>query len=244
MHLSSTCTMSWSVWFYVSKKIVCSFCGFLEPVKPIRIYLTLTFLCIKAYRDHIASGSEEDASKLDGTITFLKHTSSMIELFSDCKHECYSEGDVRLQALLATLHFFKECSAQVTSANQFISAKLWFDLQSMILGFISVVQTKLRRFPGSTIKPAIINQDTVENHFSQIRAANGQNDNPTYLATQGTQNSIIFGQTTVSRNNKGAFFCWSSQEKSFWIKRKVTTAQEQDNIVEVNTCNIYINLTV
>ena len=123
----------------------------------------------------------------------------MIELFSDCKHDFYSEGDDRLQALLATLHYFKEWSAQVTSANQFISAKLWFDLQSMILGFISVVQTKLRRFPGSTIKPAIINQDAVENYFSQIRAANGQNDNPTYLATQGTQNSIIFGQTTVSR---------------------------------------------
>ena len=116
----------------------------------------------------------------------------MIELFSDCKHDFYSEGDVRLQALLATLHFFKEWSAQVTSANQFISAKLWF---------ISVVQTKLRRFPGSTVKPAIINQDAVENHFSQIRAANGQNDNTTYLATQGTQNSIIFGQTTVSRKS-------------------------------------------
>ena len=36
---------------------------------------------------------------------------------------------------------------------------------------------------------------------AQIRAANGQNDNLTYLATQGTQNSIIFGQTTVSRKS-------------------------------------------
>jgi hypothetical protein len=74
-------------------------------------------------------------------------------------------------------------------------------MQSMILGFITLVKVKLARFPGSVIKPAIMNQDLVENHFSQLRAANGQNENPTYLLTQGTQNLIIFGQTTVSKKS-------------------------------------------
>ena len=161
----------------------------------------------------------------------------MIELFSDCKHDFYSEGDIRLQALLATLHFFKEWSAQITSANQFISAKLWLDLQSMILGFISVVQTKLRQFPGSTIKPAIINQDAVENHFSQIRAANVQNDNPTYLATQGTQNSIIFGQTTVSRkSNTGTTkvhsFAGLSKENLFGSKGKLQQPESKITLLK------------
>lgn len=55
------------------------------------------------------------------------------------------------------------------------------------------------RYPGSVIKPAVLNQDIVENHFCQLRAANGQNENPTYLLTQGTQNSIVFGQRTISK---------------------------------------------
>jgi hypothetical protein len=83
--------------------------------------------------------------------------------------------------------------------KEFVSSKLWFDLQSMILGFGAMVKTKLSRFPGTLIKPAIINQDVVENHFSQLRGANGQNENPTYQLAQGTQNSIIFGQTTLSK---------------------------------------------
>ena len=85
--------------------------------------------------------------------------------------------------------------------KEFLSEKLWFDLQSMILGFTSMVKTKLSRYHGSIIKPAIINQDVVENHFSQLRGANGQNDNPTYSLTQGTQNSVIFGQTPISKKS-------------------------------------------
>ena len=108
----------------------------------------------------------------------------MIELFAD-KHAVYDVDDSRLQALQATLLFFSTWKEGTTKRNQFFSEKLWFDIQSMIHGFISLVQTKLRRFPGSIIKPAIINQDCVENHFCQLRGANGQNEiAPSYLARQ------------------------------------------------------------
>lgn len=74
----------------------------------------------------------------------------------------------------------------------------------MILGFRSLVEVKLAHFPESVIKPAIMNEDLVENHFSQLRAANGQNENLTYLLTHATQNSIILGQTTIShKGNTG-----------------------------------------
>ena len=63
----------------------------------------------------------------------------------------------------------------------------------MILEMISLVKVKLSKFPESIVKPAIINQYVVENHFCQLRAANGQNENPTYLF------SIIFGQRTVGK---------------------------------------------
>jgi hypothetical protein len=50
----------------------------------------------------------------------------------------------------------------VLAESEFISYKLWFDIQSMVLGFTSLVKIKLVRFPGSFIKPAIVNQDVLE----------------------------------------------------------------------------------
>lgn len=85
--------------------------------------------------------------------------------------------------------------------SKFVSSKLWFDLQSMCLGFKSLVEIKLRRFPQSVIKPAIVNQDCVENHFCQVRANNGQNNNPTYHQQESAQNAIRFGQTVISRKS-------------------------------------------
>ena len=75
----------------------------------------------------------------------------------------------------------------------------------MILGFCYLVGAKLQRFSGSVVKTNIVNnQDDVENHFSQLRAANGKNENPTYCLVESTQNSIIFGQTTINkRSNAG-----------------------------------------
>ena len=122
----------------------------------------------------------------------------MIELFSD-KHLIYEMSDPRLLQLKACLEYFKNWKGKVSDGKEFLSDKLWYDLQSMILGFISVVQVKLSKYPGSTIRPAIVNQDLVENHFSQLRGANSQNENPTYLLTQYTQNAVILGQTTISR---------------------------------------------
>ena len=49
----------------------------------------------------------------------------------------------------------------------------------MCIGFMSMITVKLTKFPQSLIKPAICNQDGVENHFCQVRAYNGQNNNPT-----------------------------------------------------------------
>jgi hypothetical protein len=84
------------------------------------------------------------------------------------------------------------------SKTPFVSDKLWFDLQSMCIGFKSLVSIKLQNFPNSVVKPAIVNQDCVENHFCQVRASYGQNNNPTFLQQQSVQNSVRFGQTVWS----------------------------------------------
>jgi hypothetical protein len=91
-------------------------------------------------------------------------------------------NDIQLLHLHEAPSFCKWYEETLTAKAKkaFISDKLWFDLNSMILGFLQLVYIKLEHFLGSVVKPCILNQDMVENHFCQIRAANGQNESPTY----------------------------------------------------------------
>lgn len=146
----------------------------------------------------------ENGSILTASLTLLEHTSAIISLFSD-KLVISDSNDQRLQKLRYFLEFLLEWREETKDNNShFFSSKLWFDLRSMCLGFQSIVDIKLKKFPGSFIKPAIVNQDCVENHFCQVRACNGQNNNPTFRQQESTQNSIRYGQTTIShKSNAG-----------------------------------------
>ena len=142
--------------------------------------------------------SPQKGESLDSTVELLKHTSHIVELFTD-KHSITSLSDPRLTKLNNFLIFFTKWYEESKDCGKhFISSKLWFDLQSMCIGFMSMIAVKLGKFPQSVIKPSLMNQDCVENHFCQIRARNGQNYNPTYHQQQATQNSIRYGQTTIS----------------------------------------------
>lgn len=138
---------------------------------------------------------------MDSVIKLLVHTSQIIELFND-KCPISSIHDRRLTKLhnfyIFMLAWKEECGKD---QSKFVSSKLWFDIRSMCLGFRSMVEIKLKKFPESVMKPAIVNQDCVENHFCQVRACNGQNNNPTYNQQESTQNSIRFGQSVVRRKS-------------------------------------------
>ena len=114
-------------------------------------------------------------------MTLLEHSSDQVNLFND--------------RLYITISWEQDIPGD---NKKFISSKLWFDLKSLCLGFQSLVHYKLVKHPSSVIKPAIVNQDCAGNHFCQIRSCNGQNDNPTFLQQQSSQNSIRVGQTTIS----------------------------------------------
>lgn len=146
---------------------------------------------MQAYKSNLTANGQ-DGTVLDESIKFLEITSSMIELFSD-SHAIYEINDPRLCRLKKSLDYFNSWKAGISDEKEFFSSKLWYDLKSTILGFLAVVRIKISKFPGSLIKPMIVNQDLVENHFSQLRGANSQNENPTYLLAQSTQNSIILG---------------------------------------------------
>ena len=107
-----------------------------------------------------------------------------------------SKNDVRSKRLHAFLTFFSDWREDVASPNgkEFISNKLWFNLQSITHDFKAIVNIKLSKFPSSAIKPWLVNQDDVENHFCQTRSCNGQNNNPTYRLQEPSQHSIRFGQ--------------------------------------------------
>lgn len=135
------------------------------------------------------------------------HTANAISLFQD-KLVTTSARDKRIKELKQFLTFMQSWKNNLAlsdkgsiQSNEFISYKLWFDIKSMILGFDSLVKIKLEAYPHSVIKPAIINQDIVENHFCQVRACNGQNNNPTWRLQESAQNSIRYGQTTISRKS-------------------------------------------
>ena len=91
----------------------------------------------------------------------------MVEPFSD-KHAIFDVKDKRLSQLEVALQYFTRWKLNASSPKEFLSDKSCFDLQSMVMGFISLVNSKLARFPGSLIKPAIVNQDVVGNHFCQL----------------------------------------------------------------------------
>lgn len=156
------------------------------------------------YREHLCKNGQ-DGSQLDATIELLQHTSALIELFTTTRQAICYINDERIKKLDSFLTFLSNWKAEISgeggNSKHFISDKLWFDLQSMIHGFKAIVDIKLKAFPASTVKQWLVNQDVVENHFCQVRACNGQNRNPTYRLQEQTQNSIRYGQTTISRKS-------------------------------------------
>lgn len=151
---------------------------------------------MQAYQRHLTD-NQKDGSALDETIQLIDHTSSVIEFFSTSREAVRSTDDSRIRNLDGFIQYFTEWKEKSTP-KQFISTKLWFDLQSMVRGFKSVVNIKLTKFPNSVIKQWIVNQDGVENHFCQTRSCNGSNNNPTYRLQESSQNTIRFGQQTIS----------------------------------------------
>lgn len=98
-----------------------------------------------------------------------------------------SKDDSRIRNLDGFIQFFSDWKEEATP-KQFISSKLWFDLQSVVHGFKSVVN----------IRQWLVNQDGVENHFCQTRSCNGSNNNPTYRLQESSQNTIRFGLEGIS----------------------------------------------
>ena len=69
---------------------------------------------------------------------------------------------VRAKEVLQDMAIWREsCSDPKNS----LSHKLWFDIQTMVVGLEGMVRIKTNHFPGTVLKPVILNQDILENIF-------------------------------------------------------------------------------
>ena len=126
-----------------------------------------------------------------GTMEFLKHTSLLIQIFHD-RRPFLSLQDERISEMNEILKWFQSWRLEIQELpysaeqrkNMFISAKCFFDISSMIIGFQKLCKISFSMNPGSGVVAARVNSDLVENIFCQERGASGQRNNPT-ISTYG-----------------------------------------------------------
>lgn len=123
----------------------------LDPASRMRNHLAEDVLdskmlfMMQSYRDHIMASTDnqdqqEDGTPLDSALQLLQHTSQIIDLFNS-KCPITNINDSRMKKLNSFYAFMLDWREESTDDNStFISSKLWFDIQSMCLGFNALVQ--------------------------------------------------------------------------------------------------------
>jgi len=119
-------------------------------------------------------------------------------------------GDIRLRQNMEALVWFQEWERSVSQdtslspsvkCKHLMSAQTREDMSSCIIGFDELCRKQLVNNFASII-PGRMNSDAIEDMFCQQRGLyNGANSNPTYSQYSKTLNTIILGQTTISRKS-------------------------------------------
>lgn len=172
-------------------------------------------LLFQAYQNYL-----KDGSILDSTIEFLQHTSSVIKIFRD-RHAVSNPNDERLSSLQNTLNWFVNWRKAVP-ANNFFSKECADDFESVLVSFPQVCKLHLKDFPQSCVVPSRFNSDIVENFFCQQRGLhNGNKTNPNYRDYCSTVNSIVLGQSLISRGRKSNAGLQASEPLSKKFKKQL-----------------------
>jgi hypothetical protein len=144
----------------------------------------------------------DEACKLDGTIEFLRNTSTLVNIFKD-KRPMEKGNDPRLQESKCVLQWFKRWEDSAKSKNDLMSSECLEDLAWLITGFKYFVDIMTAN--AVPIPPADINSDIIENFFcSQRGIQGGSKTNPPMHSYLYNINSIVLGQSTIStKSNTG-----------------------------------------
>ena len=148
-------------------------------------------------------------SVLNGAIQLLRQTSKLITIFRDT-NPITNLNDSRLTQTQEVLSWFGEWKTGIQDrsvsnkekASCLMSAQCMEDIDSCLIGFLDLCSKLLCNTKSSSfyITPAFINSDVIENEFNQQRSTyNGANTNPNALQYRRSLNSIIIGQTAISK---------------------------------------------
>lgn len=114
------------------------------------------------------------------------------------------------------------------------SYKCLYDIDSLISTFTEITKQHLRNFPGSGMYPSRFNSDIIENNFCQVRGLhNGNTTNPTYAAYQATMNSVILGQSSVSRGRKSNTGIPSADPFNFDVPTKIQRREKRKPLTKI-----------
>jgi hypothetical protein len=158
---------------------------------------------MKQYR-----GSLGDAGfQLDATIELLECTTVFIRNFRDSR-PITDVSDERLKQNSDAINWFINWENKVkrdtnikNKEKYLISHQTREDIISSVKGFEELCIYKLKK-SNSSIIPSRVNSDIIENMFCQQRTLhNGANTNPNYLGYCNSVNSVILGQTSISRKS-------------------------------------------
>jgi hypothetical protein len=149
----------------------------------------------------------DKGEELQGSIELLQQTSVLVKNFRNAQ-PITSYSDKRLDDNRRVLGWFRtwqESNKSVAHLKKKDLEKSLFsyqtmeDIVSLLTGFDEICNIHFQS-TSSSIIPNRVNSDVVENVFSQQRGLhNGANTNPSYLTYSRSINTIVLGETPISK---------------------------------------------
>lgn len=155
----------------------------------------------------------EKGAVLYGLVELLEQTSLLIQIFRDMRPICDNTDDRLSQLKSIDLWFsFWESSIEHNASipknkksKCLMSKQCHEDIHSSIKGFLSLCDLVFSMNSSTVVTPGLINSDVIENIFNQQRSTyNGANTNPNAAQYKKTINSIVLGQSIISKKSNAA----------------------------------------
>lgn len=160
---------------------------------------------MKMYRKSLSGEAGQQA--LSAVIQFLEHSSTLVEFFTD-QRPVKDMSDERIMKLSIAYNWYKSWEKQVCQNDtisrrykSLLTMETREDLDFMYHGIMSLITFCIEVLKTEVV-PARLNSDIIENIFCQQRSLyHGPTTHPTYNSYRTGINSVVLGQSLVSRKS-------------------------------------------
>ena len=161
---------------------------------------------MQTYNANLKNQSEE----LEAAIVLLEKTSFLADFFQD-NRPIKDLTDARLKQFSDVYDWFKaweksDSGEEPTNKRHkgLLTMETREDIDFLYHGFMSLVEFSLTELKYCVV-PSRINSDVIENVFCQQRSLyHGATTSPTYNAYRQGINSVVLGQSTISKKSNAA----------------------------------------